>query len=35
MMQCMGLLAQLVEHCRANVEAIGLNPDGVPHFFSG
>ena len=28
-------IAQLVEHCSANSEAMGLNPVEVPKFFSG
>ena len=28
-------IAQLVEHCSANSEAMGLNPVEVPNFFSG
>ena len=28
-------IAQLVEHCSANTEAMGLNPVGVPKFFGG
>ena len=28
-------IAQLVEHCSANAEAIGSNPVEVPKFFSG
>ena len=29
------LIAQLVEHCSANAEAMGSNPVEVPKFFSG
>ena len=28
-------IAQLVEHCSANTEAMGSNPVKVPKFFSG
>ena len=34
--QCMGLQAQLVDHCSANAEATGSNPVEAPKtFFSG
>ena len=28
-------IAQIVEHCSANAEAMGSNPIKVPKFFSG
>ena len=30
-----GSIAQLVEHCSTNAEAMGSNPVEVPKFFSG